>query len=262
MEVRHPDGSWPLGPWWSPGFEPQLGFDPFKNPGWQDNLEEGSLLDAYDSTLRTWIDGEVMQVTRPLPALAGILNLPARADQLTVHFRGWSRGAAGMASFARGSHDLQPLHCKTKPWRQGVRLGDEIEVARVPAQADPAALQTWFVGRVADLDFTVEPPTLTVVYCSFQPPGQGVAAAAGAGAPAPVPVPIRVIVSLEDSTILAPHITHGGDGSGRRAGGMHVRMIDYPHARVLPPADAFAFPLPGVGGVPPLPPPWTKTWKP
>lgn len=51
VEMRKADGSWPLGPWWAPGFEPGLS-GAADEPAWRKAVKVGSIVDAYDAGLK------------------------------------------------------------------------------------------------------------------------------------------------------------------------------------------------------------------
>lgn len=155
LDVRNPDGSWPLGE----VSYPTSVDAPSAGESWIMGVKTGSVIDAKDEDpASTWFCAQVMRVIPPddIPAP------PSVDDKLHVHFFAW--GSSFDIKVPRSEEWISPLFSKTGRWRHGVRPGDRIEV-RNPQQKDGtvAVDYKWYLGWVIAVDHAHLPPKASVL---------------------------------------------------------------------------------------------------
>jgi ubiquitin C-terminal hydrolase len=221
------------GPWYAPGCEPVgATYSDETLKQWRSSVREGSFLDAADKS--QWTEAVVVEMKGlPGSTKSGIVGSIANAVgfnkspthstpsnyEVTVRYRGWSPAFINKYNLT-DFQKLAPLHFHTRPWRQGIRVGDAVEYAvPAPTPANPEARE-WVPALVVAIDHSVLPPTLTLRYTEYKKiptadgkhvdrfeikdPAEGGGDKTVAG------------ISLEDSEILSPKGTHVHDAFVRK----------------------------------------------
>lgn len=204
IERRNPDGTWSQGGDWplrtgaAPVTDPS---DAAELAAWRASLRAGSLLDACDK-FNTWYDARVVAVNAPRTSTGGASagnpgtngtngssststsgGSRVPSDVLTAHFFGWT--SQYDMKEPRNSARFAPLHSQVPRWRQGLRAGDRVEASldalvgkaielalsrsggrgvRRKTMEQPSPTDKWALCVVSGIDFTVDPPTLSVVF--------------------------------------------------------------------------------------------------